>query len=109
MGNSSGGSAVWTYAAKYPQRWVAIVPSAAPLEDETFPYEKLRKIPVLVIHGDKDNVMVFDGSKAMVDHARARGVDATWLPVADGAHTDAWAQPGVIKQIFDFLDAHRRN
>ncbi len=108
MGNSSGGSAVWTYATKYPQRWVAIAPSAAPLEDETFPYEKLGKIPVLVIHGDKDNVMVFDGSKAMVDHARAKGVDATWLPVAGGAHTDAWAQPEVIKQIFDFFDAHRR-
>lgn len=108
MGNSSGGSAVWTYAARYPRRWAAIVPSAAPLEDASFPYEKLKKVPVLVIHGDQDTVMVFDASKAMVDHALARGVDATWLPVAGGAHTDAWAQPQVIKQIFDFFDAHRK-
>jgi len=108
MGNSSGGSAVWTYAAKYPQRWAAISPSAAPLEDAAFPYEALRNIPVLVIHGDKDNVMAFDGSKGMVDHARARGVDATWLPVQGGAHTDAWAQPEVIGQIFDFFTAHPR-
>jgi poly(3-hydroxybutyrate) depolymerase len=106
MGNSSGGSAVWTYAAKFPKRWAAIAPSAAPLEDATFPYERLKKIPVLVIHGDKDTVMVFDASKAMVDHAKAKGVDATWLPVTGGAHTDAWAQPEVIKQIFDFFDAH---
>jgi poly(3-hydroxybutyrate) depolymerase len=108
MGNSSGGSAVWTYAAKYPQRWTAISPSAAPLEDEGFPYESLRKVPVLVVHGDKDTTMVFDASKLMVDHAKAKGVDATWLPVVDGAHTDAWAQPAVIKQIFDFFDAHRK-
>jgi poly(3-hydroxybutyrate) depolymerase len=108
MGNSSGGSAVWTYAAKYPRRWVAIAPSAAPLEDATFPYEKLKKVPVLVIHGDKDTVMVFDASKAMVDHAKAKGVDATWLPVAGGAHTDAWAQPEVIEKIFDFFDAHQK-
>jgi poly(3-hydroxybutyrate) depolymerase len=108
MGNSSGGGAVWAYAAKYPQRWTAIAPSAAPLEDASFPYEKLKKVPVLVIHGDKDTVMVFDASKAMVDHAKAKGVNATWLPVVGGAHTDAWAQPEVIEQIFDFFDAHRK-
>jgi poly(3-hydroxybutyrate) depolymerase len=108
MGNSSGGSAVWTYGARYPQRWAAISPSAAPLEDAAFPYEKLKKVPVLVVHGDKDNVMVFDGSKAMVDHAKAKGVDATWLPVSGGAHVDAWAQPDVIEKIFDFFDAHQK-
>jgi poly(3-hydroxybutyrate) depolymerase len=108
MGNSSGGSAVWTYAAKFPRRWTAISPSAAPLEDASFPYEKLRKVPVLVVHGDKDNSMVFDGSKAMVEHAKAKGVAATWLPVTGGMHTDAWAQPEVIKQIFDFFDAHKK-
>jgi poly(3-hydroxybutyrate) depolymerase len=108
MGNSSGGSAVWSYAAKYPQRWAAIAPSAAPLKDASFPYERLQRVPVLVIHGDQDNVMVFDASKAMVDHARAKGIDATWLPVVGGAHTDAWAQPDVIKQIFDFFDTHKK-
>jgi len=108
MGNSSGGSAVWTYAAKYPQRWAAISPSAAPLEDTSFPYEKLKKVPVLVVHGDMDTTMVFDGSKAMVDHAKAKGVDATWLPVVGGAHVDAWAQPAVIAKIFDFFDAHKK-
>jgi poly(3-hydroxybutyrate) depolymerase len=108
MGNSSGGSAVWTYAAKFPQRWTAISPSAAPLEDASFPYEKLRKVPVLVVHGDMDTSMVFDASKAMVEHAKAKGVAATWLPVNGGMHVDAWAQPEVIKQIFDFFDAHKK-
>ncbi len=108
MGNSSGGSAVWAYAARYPQRWTAIAPSAAPLQDADFPYAKLKSVPVLVIHGDKDTVMQFDASKAMVEHAKAQGVDATWLPVLGGMHTDAWAQPQVIAQIFDFFDAHRQ-
>ena len=107
MGNSSGGSAVWTYATKYPDRWTAIAPSAAPLEDETFPYDALKKVPVLVIHGDADTTMVFSASQAMVEHAKAKGVDATWLPVAGGAHTDAWAQPEILNQIFDFFDAHK--
>ena len=107
MGNSSGGSAVWTYATRYPERWTAIAPSAAPLEDETFPYEKLKTVPVLVIHGDMDTTMVFSASEAMVQHAKAKGVNATWLPVPGGAHTDAWAQPAIIGQIFDFFDAHK--
>jgi len=107
MGNSSGGSAVWTYATKYPDRWTAIAPSAAPLEDDAFPYDKLKKVPVLVIHGDADTTMVFSASQSMVEHAKAKGVDATWLPVAGGAHTDAWAQPEILKQIFDFFDTHK--
>lgn len=107
MGNSSGGSAVWNIAAKYPQLWTAISPSAAPLEDASFPYEKLRSLPVLVVHGDMDTTMVFNGSKTMVDHAKAKGVNATWLPVAGGQHVDAWAQPEVISQTFDFFDKYR--
>jgi len=107
MGNSSGGSAVWTYATRYPERWTAIAPSAAPLEDEMFPYEKLKTVPVLVIHGDMDTTMVFSASESMVEHAKAKGVSATWLPVPGGAHTDAWAQPAIISQIFDFFDAHK--
>jgi poly(3-hydroxybutyrate) depolymerase len=107
MGNSSGGSAVWNIAAKYPERWTAISPSAAPLDDASFPYAKLKTVPVLVVHGDMDTTMVFDASKTMVDHAKASGVDATWLPVIGGAHTDAWAQPEILKQTFDFFDKHR--
>ena len=107
MGNSSGGSAVWNIAVKYPQRWTAISPSAAPLDDAMFPYEKLKTVPVLVVHGDMDTTMVFDASKVMVDHAKAKGVDARWLPVPGGKHVDAWAQPEIISQIFDFFDAHK--
>jgi poly(3-hydroxybutyrate) depolymerase len=107
MGNSSGGSAVWNIAAKYPQRWTAISPSAAPLEDASFPYDKLKKVPVLVVHGDMDTTMVFEASRTMVDRAVARGVEARWLPVVGGKHVDAWAQPEIINQIFDFFDAHK--
>jgi poly(3-hydroxybutyrate) depolymerase len=106
MGNSSGGSAVWNIGVKFPQRWAAISPSAAPLEDANFPYEKLKTVPVLVVHGDMDTTMVFEASRVMVDHARAKGVDATWLPVPGGKHVDAWAQPEIISQVFDFFDKH---
>ncbi|MDR0779350.1 MAG: hypothetical protein LBF16_01475 [Pseudomonadales bacterium] len=107
MGNSSGGSAVWNVGVKYPQLWNAISPSAAPLEDANFPYENLKNLPVLVVHGDMDTTMLFDASKVMVDHAKAKGVEAIWLPVTGGAHTDAWAQTEILKQTFDFFDTHK--
>jgi poly(3-hydroxybutyrate) depolymerase len=108
MGNSSGGSAVWNIGAKYPELWNAISPSAAPLEDANFPYEKLKTLPVLVVHGDMDTTMVFEASKTMVDHAKAKGINVTWLPVVGGQHVDAWAQPEIMKQEFDFFDAHAK-
>jgi pimeloyl-ACP methyl ester carboxylesterase len=98
---------VWNLGAKNPELWTAISPSAAPLEDANFPYEKLKTIPVLVVHGDMDTTMVFDASKVMVDHAKAKGVNATWLPVIGGMHTDAWAQPEILKQTFDFFDRYK--
>jgi poly(3-hydroxybutyrate) depolymerase len=107
MGNSSGGSAVWNIGAKYPELWTAISPSAAPLEDANFPYDKLRTLPVLVVHGDMDTTMVFDASKVMVDHAKAKGLNVTWLPVIGGQHVDAWAQPAIIGQTFDFFDKYK--
>jgi len=107
MGNSSGGGAVWAYTAKYPERWTAISPSAAPLAEGDYPFEKLKNIPVFYVHGDGDTTMDFNAGKAMIDRAKAKGVNATFLGVAGGQHTDAWAQPEVIKQIFDFFDANK--
>ena len=107
MGNSSGGGAVWAYSAKFPERWTAISPSAAPLAEGDYPFEKLKNVPVLYVHGDGDTTMDYAAGKAMIDRAKARGVDATFLGVQGGQHTDAWAQPEIIKQIFDFFDAHK--
>ncbi len=103
MGNSSGGGAVWYLAQKYPQRWTAISPSAGPLEG--FPFEKIRNVPVLAVHGDKDTTMSFDASKQMVDDAKKAGVDATFVPVKDGTHTEAWTN--VLPETFDFFEKHK--
>ena len=56
-----------------------------------------------------DTTMVFDASKTMVDHAKAKGIDATWLPVPGGAHTDAWAQQEILNKTFDFFDAQKQS
>jgi predicted peptidase len=105
MGNSSGGGAVWYLAQKYPERWTAISPSAGPLTAEDFPYAKLKNIPVLAVHGDMDTTMSYEGSKQMVDLAKKAGVDATFLGVPGGSHTEAWTV--VLPQTFDFFEKYK--
>lgn len=105
MGNSSGGSAVWNVAQKYPERWTAIAPSAAPLFDERYPYERIKNMGVLIVHGDADTTTIYEASKTMVYHAKARGVNTTFLGVPGGSHTEAWTQ--VLSHIFDYFDKHK--
>ena len=47
-------------------------------------------------------------AQQLVDHAKAKGVNATWLPVIGGLHTDAWALPEIMKQEFDFFDKYNK-
>ena len=49
----------------------------------------------------------FNAAQPMIDRAKAKGITVTFLPVPGGDHTAAWAQPDIIKQIFDFFDAHK--
>jgi len=105
MGNSAGGGAVWYLAEKYPERWTAISPSAGPLTPEEFPYAKLKNIPVLAVHGDADTTMSYDASKQMVELAKKAGVDATFIGVPGGTHTEAWTK--VLPETFDFFDKNK--
>jgi len=105
MGNSAGGGAVWYLAQKYPERWTAISPSAGPLTPEEFPYSKLKNIPVLAVHGDQDTTMSYDASKQMVELAKKAGVDATFIGVPGGSHTEAWTK--VLPETFDFFEKNK--
>jgi pimeloyl-ACP methyl ester carboxylesterase len=105
MGNSAGGGAVWYLAQKYSERWTAISPSAGPLTPEEFPYSKLKNIPVLAVHGDQDTTMSYDASKQMVELAKKAGVDATFIGVPGGTHTEAWTK--VLPETFDFFEKNK--
>jgi predicted peptidase len=105
MGNSAGGGAVWYLGEKYPERWTALSPSAGPLTPEEFPYAKLKNIPVLAVHGDADTTMSYDASKQMVELARKAGVDAAFIGVPGGSHTEAWTK--VLPETFDFFEKYK--
>jgi predicted peptidase len=108
MGNSMGGGGAAYLAARYPQIWAAIAPSAGPFAAWSYPYFRLREnhIAALFVHGDKDQYANWKWSKAIVDQAKKEGVDAHLLVVKGGDHVDAWRM--AIPQIFDFLLGHSK-
>jgi dipeptidyl aminopeptidase/acylaminoacyl peptidase len=65
----------------------------------------LKNIPVLAVHGDQDTTMSYDASKQMVELAKKAGVDASFLGVPGGSHTEAWTK--VLPETFDFFEKHK--
>ncbi len=106
-GQNPSGSGALYLAQKYPERFAAVVVSSAPIVYDTYPFDRLKgKVALLVIHGDQDNVNPIAASQKMAEAARAAGVDTTYATVPGGTHLEAYLT--YAPQIFDFLDAHRK-
>jgi len=106
-GQNPSGSGALYLAAKYPERFAAVVASSAPIMFDTYPFDKLKgKVALLVIHGDQDTTNPIEASQKMAAAAKAAGVDATYATVPGGTHLEAYLT--YASQLFDFLDKHRK-
>ncbi len=106
-GQNPSGSGALYLAAKYPDRFAAVVVSSAPIVYDAYPFDRLKgKVALLVIHGDRDTTNPIDASQKMAAAARAAGVDAEYATVPGGTHLEAYLT--FASQIFDFLDTHKR-
>jgi predicted peptidase len=104
-GQNPSGSGALHLAAKYPEKFKALVISSGPIEFANYPWARIKGKGLLVIHGDQDTVNPIAASQAMADAARAAGVNATYATVPGGTHLEAYLT--YARQIFDFMDAHR--
>jgi predicted peptidase len=105
-GQNPSGSGALHLAAKYPERFAALVISSAPIVLDTYPVDRLKAIPVFVIHGDQDTSNPIAASQQMAAAFKAAGVDAVYATVPGGTHLEAYLT--FAPQIFDFLDRHRK-
>jgi poly(3-hydroxybutyrate) depolymerase len=106
VGNSMGGEETWHLAARHPRLWAAVAPAAGPIDPEAFPYEKLRQMPVLAVHGDNDPIISYEASKQMVEKLRQLGAPANLLSVPAGGHG---ALSKVLPEVFSFFEANQRS
>jgi predicted peptidase len=106
-GQNPSGSGALHLAAKYPQRFAALVVSSGPIVLDNYPFEKLKgNVALMVIHGDQDTNNPIEASQKMAAAAKAAGVDTVYATVPGGTHLEAYLT--YAPQIFDFLGQHHK-
>jgi poly(3-hydroxybutyrate) depolymerase len=106
-GQNPSGSGALHLAAKYPERFAAVVVSSAPIVFDAYPFDRLRRqVALMVVHGDQDTSNPIEASQKMAAAAKAAGVVTEYATVPGGTHLEAYLTHA--SQIFDFLDRHRK-
>jgi predicted peptidase len=106
-GQNPSGSGALHLAAKYPERFAAVVVSSGPIVFDTYPFDKLKgNVALMVIHGDQDTSNPIEASQRMAAAAKAAGVETVYATVPGGTHLEAYLT--YASQIFDFLGQHRK-
>ena len=106
-GQNPSGSGALHLAAKYPERFAAVVVSSGPIVFDNYPFDKLKgNVALMVIHGDQDTSNPIDASQRMAAAAKAAGVETVYATVPGGTHLEAYLT--YASQIFDFLGQHRK-
>ncbi len=104
-GLSRGGQGTWDFAMRYPHWFSAIAPVSA-YSDVKQPC-RLKGIAVWAFHGADDDTVPLPLDQAVVDGAKACGVDVRFTIYPDTGH-DAWTRTYADPALYAWLLAHRR-
>ncbi|HEY3964534.1 MAG TPA: alpha/beta hydrolase-fold protein [Planctomycetaceae bacterium] len=88
-GWSMGGYGAWELAAKFPERWLSVVPMSG--GGDTAWAEKLKNVPLWAWHGARDRSVRPDQSRKMIEAIRAAGGNPRYTELAEGDH-NVWMQ-----------------
>jgi len=106
-GQNPSASGALHLAAKYPDRFAALVVSSGPIAFDTYPFANIKgKMGLLIIHGDQDTVNPIAGSQKLAEAAKAAGVATEYATVPGGTHLEAYLT--YAPQIFEFLDKNKK-
>jgi predicted peptidase len=106
-GQNPSASGALHLAAKYPDKFAAVVVSSGPIVYDKYPFANLKgKLALLVIHGDQDTVNPMENSQKMADAFEKQGIETVYATVPGGTHLEAYLT--YATGIFDFLDRHRK-
>ena len=107
-GNSMGGAGTLHLAVKYPDIWAALglVASARTSLDAL---SAITHIPVIVVHGDNDNVASVEISRTLVAKMAELGMAHRYVEIPGGNHAIIFGDRDNVQAMFDFFDIARRN
>ena len=106
FGHSAGGTGGWYLAAKYPEKFAGIALSAFNTRPETYPFDKVKGKPVMVIIGTKDTPNTVATVRLMAKILDEKGLSPYFLEVEGATHDNivGIAEP----KVFEFFDKHSR-
>jgi predicted esterase len=112
-GHSMGGGGAWTVAASAPEIFAAIAPVSAALLQQgdamTATMGKLKNIPVLVVHGNRDGIAPIARSRDAAAAAKKAGLTIEYIEVPEADHTSIVG--ATFSAVMDFFErrAKRQN
>jgi len=99
-GLSMGGFGTWSLAAKYPDRWAAIVPCCG--GGDPAKAESIKDIPCWVFQGDADQAVSVDHSRKMVEALKAVGGKPKYTEYAGIGH-NSWEMAYNTPELYEWL------
>jgi predicted peptidase len=105
-GHSLGGFGTWLVASSRPEKFAALaaVSGGPPAGGDalTALLQRVKGVPVMVVHGAQDGIAPVQLSRAMVAAAEKAGLKVTYLEVPDGDHLSVVGF--TFSAVMDFFD-----
>jgi len=99
-GMSSGATACGAFAARYPERWAAIVPVCG--NGDPKDAGKIKDVPCWYFMGGADNKAWVDNAREMVKALREAGGSPTYTEYPGMGH-GIWGKTYGTQELFDWL------
>jgi predicted peptidase len=106
-GLSIGGNGTWSLAARYPERFAAIIPISGWGDPKTMA-PKLKSLPIWVFHGEKDPSVPVQSDRDMVAAIQAEGNANIKYTEYPGAGHNVWDRTYDNAQVIQWLLAQKR-
>ena len=103
-GLSMGGYGTWSLAAKYPDRWAAIAPICGGGNPKIA--DKIKDIPCWCFHGDADNAVKVELSRAMIKALKDAGGSPRYDEYAGVGH-NSWDRAYATAELYDWFLSHK--
>jgi poly(3-hydroxybutyrate) depolymerase len=104
VGMSMGGTGVLHLARKYPGRWAAVAALAPGVPDAGRGFESVRGTPLMIMLGDRDQLIPIDQARSWVARMRESGVAIEYFELQGGNHGSPHFH---IAEVFKFLKKYR--
>lgn len=104
-GMSMGGTGVLHLGRKYPGHWAAIAAMAPGVPDAGAGFEVMRDTPLMIMIGDRDELLPIEGMRNALARLREAGVSVQYFEIRGGNHA-APIRSGP-PEVFRFFGKHK--